>query len=39
LLHAEVSLARVSLSDLKTIGGMTAGGAHDTVVEVALESS
>jgi hypothetical protein len=39
LLHVEVSLTRVSQSDIKTGGGVTAGGAHDTIVEVASESS
>jgi hypothetical protein len=39
LLHVEASLARVSLSGLKTGGGATAGGAHGTIVEVALEAS
>jgi hypothetical protein len=39
LLHVEASLAKVSQSGLKTIGGVTAGGARDTIVEVASESS
>jgi hypothetical protein len=39
LLHVEVSLSRVFQSDIKTGGGATAGGAHDTIVEVASESS
>jgi hypothetical protein len=39
LLGVEASLARVSQSGLKTGGGVTAGGAHDTIVEVASEAS
>jgi hypothetical protein len=39
LLRVEVSLARVSQSGLKTNGGATAGGAHDTIAEVASEAS
>jgi hypothetical protein len=39
LLRVEVSLTRVSQSGIKTGGGATAGGAHDTIVEVASESS
>jgi hypothetical protein len=39
LLHVEASLASVSLSGLKTGGGATAGGACDTIAEVALEAS
>jgi hypothetical protein len=39
LLHVETSLARVSQSDLKTGGGATAGGAHDTIADVASEAS
>jgi hypothetical protein len=39
LLDVEVSLARVSQSGLKTSGGATMGGAHDTIVEVASEAS
>jgi hypothetical protein len=39
LLHVEASLARVSLSGLKTGRGATAGGAHGTIVEVASEVS
>jgi hypothetical protein len=39
LLHEEVSLARVSLFVLKTGGGTTVGGARDTIMEVASESS
>jgi hypothetical protein len=35
----EASQARVSQSDLKTGGGATAGGARDTIMEVAPESS
>jgi hypothetical protein len=38
LLGMEASLARVSQSGLKTGGGATAGGAHDTIVEVASEA-
>jgi hypothetical protein len=33
------SLARVSQSDLKIAGGATAGGAHDTIIEVTSEAS
>jgi hypothetical protein len=39
LLHVEASLARVSQSGLKTDEGATAGGAHDTITEVASEAS
>jgi hypothetical protein len=39
LLHVEASLTRVSQSGLKTGGGTTAGGAHDTITEVASEAS
>jgi hypothetical protein len=39
LLHVEVSRARISQSDLKTGGGVTTGGARDTIVEVVSESS
>jgi hypothetical protein len=39
LLHVEVSLTRVSQSDLKTSGGATAGGARGTIVKVASEAS
>jgi hypothetical protein len=39
LLHVKASLARVSQSDLKTGGGMTMGGAHVTIAEVASEAS
>jgi hypothetical protein len=35
----EASLARVFQSDLKTGGDVTTGGAHDTIMEVALEAS
>jgi hypothetical protein len=35
----EASLARVSESGLKTGGGAMAGGARDTIVEVASEVS
>ncbi len=34
LLHVEASLARVSQSDIKTGGGVTAGGARGIIVEV-----
>jgi hypothetical protein len=39
LLHVEASLARVSQSGMKTVGGATAGGARDTIAEVASEAS
>jgi hypothetical protein len=39
LLRMEVSLTRVSQSGIKTDRGATAGDAHDTIVEVASESS
>jgi hypothetical protein len=39
LLGVEASLARVFPSDLKTGGGATAGGARDTITEVASEAS
>jgi hypothetical protein len=39
LLHMEASLARVSQSGLKTIGGVSVGGARDTIAEVASEAS
>jgi hypothetical protein len=39
LLHVEASLARVSQSGLKTGGGVTAGGARGTIMEVASEAS
>jgi hypothetical protein len=39
LLRVEANLARVSQSGLKTGGGATAGGAHDTIAEVASEAS
>jgi hypothetical protein len=35
----EVSHARVSQSGLKTSGDVMASGAHDTITEVASESS
>jgi hypothetical protein len=38
LLHVEASLVRVSQSDLKTGGGVTAGGARDTITKVASEA-
>jgi hypothetical protein len=37
LLRMEASRARVSQSDLKTGGGVTVGGARDTIAEVASE--
>jgi hypothetical protein len=39
LLHMEVSVARVSQSEIKTSGGATAGGARGTIAKVASESS
>jgi hypothetical protein len=39
LLHMEASLARIFQSGLKTCGGATVGGAHDTITEVASEVS
>jgi hypothetical protein len=39
LLGVEASLAWVSQSGLKTGGGATAGGARDTIAEVASEAS
>jgi hypothetical protein len=39
LLHVEASLARVSLSDIKTSGDVTVGGACGTIAEVTSESS
>jgi hypothetical protein len=39
LLGVEASLVRVFQSGLKTEGGATTGGAHDTIVEVASEAS
>jgi hypothetical protein len=39
LLHMEASLTRVSQSGMKTGGGVTAGGARDTITEVASEVS
>jgi hypothetical protein len=39
LLHVEASLARVSLSGLKTDGGAMTGGARDTIAEVASKTS
>jgi hypothetical protein len=39
LLHVEASPARVSLSDLKTDGGATTGGARGTITEVASKAS
>jgi hypothetical protein len=39
LLHVEASLARVFQSDLKTGGGVTAGGACGTIAVVASEAN
>jgi hypothetical protein len=39
LLSMEASLHRVFQSDLKTDGGVTAGGARGTIAEVASEAS
>jgi hypothetical protein len=39
LLHVEASLARVFQSGLMTGGGVTAGGAHGTIMTVAPGSS
>jgi hypothetical protein len=39
LLGVEASLARVSQSGLKSGGGVTAGGARDTIMEVASKTS
>jgi hypothetical protein len=39
LLRVKASLARVFQSGPKTGGGVTAGGAHDTITEVASEAS
>jgi hypothetical protein len=39
LLCVEASWNRVFQSDLQTDGGVTSGGARDTIVKVALESS
>jgi hypothetical protein len=39
LLHVKASLGRISQSGLKTGGGVTTGGAHDTITEVTSESS
>jgi hypothetical protein len=39
LLRVEASLSRVFQSGLKTGGGATAGGARDTIAEVASEVS
>jgi hypothetical protein len=38
LLRLEASLARVSLSGLKTGGGATSGGARGTIAKVASEA-
>jgi hypothetical protein len=39
LLGVEASLARVFQSGLKTDGGVTTGGARDTITEIASEAS
>jgi hypothetical protein len=39
LLGMEASLARVSQSGLNNGGGVTVGGAHGTIAEVASETS
>jgi hypothetical protein len=39
LLRVEVSLAKVSQSDLKTGGGATAGDVCDTIIEVSSKTS
>jgi hypothetical protein len=39
LLHVEASLVRVSQSDMKTDGGATLCGAHDTIADVTSEAS
>jgi hypothetical protein len=39
LLHVKANRARVFQSSLKTGRGVTAGGAHDTIAEVASNSS
>jgi hypothetical protein len=39
LLSVEASLARGSLSGLKTGGGVTTGGARGTIAEVASEAN
>jgi hypothetical protein len=39
LLRVEGSLVRISRSGFKTGGVATAGGAHDSIAEVASESS
>jgi hypothetical protein len=39
LLRVEASLARISQPGLKTSGGVMAGGARGTIVEVASEAS
>jgi hypothetical protein len=39
LLYVEASLDRVSQSGLKTGGGATAGGARNTITEIASEAS
>jgi hypothetical protein len=39
LLAMEASPARVSQSGLKTGGGVTTGGAHGTITDVASEAS
>jgi hypothetical protein len=39
LLDVEASLARISQSGLKTVGGVTTGGARGTIAEVASEAN
>jgi hypothetical protein len=39
LLGVKASLVRVSQSGLKTDGGATTGGIHDSIAEVASEAS
>jgi hypothetical protein len=39
LLGVKVSLTRVFQSGLKTGGGATTGGAHDTITEVASKAN
>jgi hypothetical protein len=39
LLRMEASLTRVSQSCMKTDGGVTTGGARDTITEIASEAS
>jgi hypothetical protein len=39
LLHMEACLARVSQSGLKTVGGVSVGGARGTIAEVTSDAS